>query len=70
MAVGEDHLLGVAGEDVGRLGHEMHAAEDDVRGVGSVRGVAGELERVAGDVGELDHLVALVVVPEHEHLVS
>ena len=29
--------------------------------------VAGELERVAGDVGELDHLVALVVVAEHEH---
>ena len=30
----------------------------------------GELERVAGDVGELDDLVALVVVAEHEHPVA
>jgi hypothetical protein len=28
--------------------------------------IAGELERVAGNVGELDDLVALVVVTEHE----
>ena len=33
-------------------------------------GLARELERVAGDVGELDDLVALVVVAEHEHLVA
>ena len=58
------------GEDVGRLGHEVHAAEDDELGVGPRRGVPGELERVAGDVGELDDLVALVVVPEHEHPVA
>ena len=32
--------------------------------------VAGELEGVAGDVGELDHLVALVVVTQHEHPVA
>ena len=30
----------------------------------------GQLERVAGDVGELDHLVALVVVAEHEDPVA
>ena len=34
---------------------------------GPGRGVAGQLEGVAGDVGELDDLVALVVVAEHEH---
>ena len=34
------------------------------------RRVAGELERVAGDVGELDDLVALVVVAEDEHPVA
>ena len=50
------------GEDVGRLGHEVDAAEDDELGLGPGGGVAGELERVAGDVGELDDLVALVVV--------
>ena len=55
-----------AGEDVGRLGHEVDAAEDDELGLGPGRRLAGELERVAGDVGELDDLVALVVVAEHE----
>ena len=33
---------------------------------GPGRGLPGELERVAGDVGELDDLVALVVVAQHE----
>ncbi len=28
--VGQDHRLLVARQDVGRLGHEVHAAEDDV----------------------------------------
>ena len=55
------------GQDVGRLGHEVHAAEHDELGVRAGRRLAGELERVAGDVGELDDLVALVVVAEHEH---
>jgi hypothetical protein len=33
-------------------------------------GVAGELEAVAGGVGELDDLVALVVVTQHDGLVT
>ena len=60
----------VAGQDVGRLGHEVHAAEDDVRRLRAGGGLAGQLERVAGDVGELDDLVALVVVAEHEDPVA
>ena len=41
------------GHDVGDLGHEMHAAENDVFGVG-LRGEAGrQLERIAGQVGVL-----------------
>ena len=56
-----------AGEHVGRLGHEVHAAEDDVGGLVVVRREPGELERVADRVGPADHLVALVVVTEdHE----
>ena len=64
--VGQDHLLVVRGEDVGRLGHEVDAAEDDVLRLRARRRLPGQLERVAGDVGELDDLVALVVVTEHE----
>ena len=66
--VGQHHLLVVGGEDVGGLGHEVHAAEHDVVGLGALGGLLRELERVAGDVGELDDLVALVVVAEDEDL--
>jgi hypothetical protein len=48
----------------------MHAAEHDVVGLGAGGRVAGQLERVAGDVGELDHLVTLVVVAQHEHPIA
>ena len=58
------------GQDVGALGHEVHAAEDDVRRLGPVGRLLRQLERVAGDVGELDDLVALVVVAEDEDLVA
>jgi hypothetical protein len=68
--VGQDHALRGAGEDVGRLGHEVHAAEHDELGLGAGRGVAGQLERVARDVGELDDLVALVVVTEDEQAIA
>ena len=51
--VGQHHRLVVAGEDVGRLGHEVHAAEDDVLGIRPGGRLLGELEGVTGDVGEL-----------------
>ena len=53
-----------------RLGHEVHAAEDDELRVGPGGRLLRELEAVAGDVGELDDLVALVVVAEHEDPVA
>jgi hypothetical protein len=53
------------GHDVGHFGHEMHAAEDDVLGVG-LRGEARELQRVAGEVGVLVDVGALVVVAEDD----
>ena len=59
-----------SGEDVGALGHEVHAREHDVLRVGARRSVARQLEAVAGDVGELDDLVALVVVAEHEDAIA
>ena len=67
VEVGEDHPLVVGGEHVGRLGHEVHAAEHDVGGLVVVSREPGELERVADGIGPPDHLVALVVVAEdHE----
>ncbi|OPZ55309.1 MAG: hypothetical protein BWY91_01111 [bacterium ADurb.BinA028] len=67
--IGEHDRLGIGGEDVGRFGHEVHAAEDDPLCLRAGGGLLRQLERVAGHVRELDDLVALIVVPEHEHLV-
>ena len=54
------------GEDVGALRHEVHAAEHDVVGVGTRRDLPGQAEGVAGVIGELDHLVALIVMTEND----
>ena len=57
-------------QDVGALGHEVHAAEDDEVGLGLAGAVLREAERVADEVGELDHLVALVVMAEDDQTAS
>ena len=56
----------VAGEHVGRLGHEVHSAEDDVGRLAVVRRELGELERVAHGVGPAEDFVTLVVVAEDQ----
>ena len=64
--VGQDDFLMRRAQDVGALGHEVDAAKDDelcfVLGRRGVR----ELQRVADEVGELDDLVALVVMAEDD----
>ncbi len=48
----------------------MHAAEHDELGLGMLRDLAGEAERVADVVGELDHLIALVVMAEDDQPIA
>ena len=60
--VGDQHGLVVA-EDLGRLGHEVDAAEHDRRRLGC-GGDAGQAERVADVVGDVLDLGQLVVVGE------
>ncbi len=62
--------LVVAGEDVGRLGHEVDTAEHDVLGLGSLLGEHRQLERVAAGVGPGHDLFLLVVVTEDEDPVA
>ena len=64
----EHHLAG-AGQDSGCLGHEVHAAEDDVTRVGA-DGVLGQFEAVAAEVGELDNFVTLVMVAQDDEGVT
>ncbi len=70
VEVREDHLLVVGGQHVGRLGHEVHAAEDDELGLGPFLGEHGQPVGVAAGVGPLHHLVSLVVVAEDEHAIT
>ena len=51
-------------QDAGGLRHEMHAAEDDVIGIGAGGGFTGEQEGVALEIGVLNHLFPLVVVAQ------
>ena len=67
---GSTHLLVVAGQHVGRLGHEVDAAEDDELGLGLARREAGEAEGVAAGIGPPHDLVALVVVAEDEQPIA
>ena len=62
--VGDQHGL-VGGEDRGRLGHEVDAAELDHLGVGGGR-LPREAERVADEVGDVLELGQLVVVGEDD----
>jgi hypothetical protein len=58
----QDALFGI--EDLGRFGHEVDAAKDDGRGL-NLHGRAGEVETVAGVVGDGLNLAFLIVVGEN-----
>ena len=59
-------LLGSVGQDVSRLGHEVHTAKNDVAAIGAIGSELAQLVRVARQVCMLDDFVLLVVVPEDE----
>src|SRR5439155_11427006 len=58
----EDALVRI--EHLGRLGHEVDAAEND-RARGDSGGGAGQLEAVAGAVGQLLDLSILVIMGQN-----
>ena len=60
LEVGQQHRLRRV-QHLGGFGHEEHAAEHDHRRI-DLGGLAGELQAVAGDVGERLDLALLVVV--------
>jgi hypothetical protein len=55
-----------AGQDVGRLGHEVDTTEHHELRLGLAGGDPGQPEGVAPGVGPGHHLVPLVVVPEDD----
>ena len=64
LVVGEDDLPGRV-ENLGRLGHEPDAGERDDPGVALLR-LAGQVERVADEVGEILDRLFLVVVGQQD----
>ncbi len=65
----EDHGLIVVRDDVRALGHERDPAEDHVLGVGLGR-LLRELVGVTDEVGVLDDLPSLIVVPQDDDIVA
>ena len=57
-------------QDVGALGHEVHAAEHDELGLAAAGRRARQLQRITRVVCELDDLVTLIVVPEDDHALT
>ena len=68
--VGQDDRLVRLREQVGGLGHEVDAAEDDRLGLRMVLRGPGEHERVADVVGVLDDLDPLIVVAEQNDAIA
>ena len=74
--VGQDHVdalsvalggfFGSIAQDVGRLGHEVNAAEDDGATLGAISRALAEQVAVAPQVRLSDHLVLLVVVAQDQ----
>src|SRR5205823_12277810 len=69
IQVGKHNDLVRAAENVCAFRHEMNAAEHDVAGI-SFSSLKRELEGIAAKIGELDDLVALVVVTEDNDILA
>ena len=54
------------GEDIGRLGHEMHAAKRDRPALVVRGGQRGELIAVAAQIAHRDDFILLIMMPENQ----
>jgi hypothetical protein len=64
LQIRQQHRFGGI-ENLGRLGHEVHAAEHDYSGVGA-GGFAGQLERIADEISDvLNRLILVIVRQDH-----
>ena len=68
LAVALGQFFRSIGQDIGGLGHEVHATKRDVTALGAVSGRLAELIAITAQVDQVDHLVLLVVVPQNEQL--
>ena len=68
--VGQKDLDFVAGEDIGRFGHEVDAAKHDRPATLAARGELAQLEAVAPKVGEANDLVLLIMVSKNQECVA
>ena len=68
--VGQHDFLMRRAENVSALRHEVDATEDDELRGALARGRARQLQRVPGEIGELDDLVALIVMAQDDDAVT
>src|SRR5260370_934092 len=68
-ACGGFFFMASRGEDLGRLGHEMDPAENDDR-VGAPGGGPGQVQAVAGKVGQFLDFAFLVIMGQEGRVVA
>ena len=64
--VGQHHDL-FGAEDLGRIGHELHAAEGDDIGIG-FGGLLAQFQTVADEIGKVLNIGGLVVMRENDRV--
>ena len=66
LAIPGGQLCGLVGQDVGRFGHEVHAAEGDGPAIAAIGRHFAELVAISPQVRQRDHFVLLVVMAQDQ----
>ncbi len=69
IEVGQDAELSGARQNIRALRHEVNAAEHDETGLRPCRRLR-QLVAVAAEIGKADHLIALIMMSENDHIVA
>ena len=65
IEIGQNRYLAGVSENVGAFGHKMHATKDDIFAASS-GSLLRKFVRVAAEIGEADHFIALVMMPQDD----
>ncbi len=66
LAAALGQFVGEVGHDIGRLGHEVHAAKGDVPALAAIGRHPAELITIALQIRKRNHFVLLIMVPQNQ----
>ncbi len=68
--VGQDYCLFGAAQDVGSLGHKMHAAKDDIRPLRPLGCQFREQERIPTKIRMFNDFISLIIMAEYHDAIA